>query len=228
MGWRRLTRSRHALWLLIRLRWPLARFWWLLSGARATTAHPTPSPPTPALPPQVVALSQVLAAGVNVGYEEIVNTAVRGEGKKAGAGRARVREKGARPRAHSHPRPCTPHLTPQPPTPSLSPLQVLRVNGHPVTNLRDLMRLVESAEGRYVRIDLEYNQVIKRGGGGVGGECVCVLGGGGSWGGGAGGGSMPRGAPHERPLSAHTRTHTPAHPPTHSRPAPTHPPPPSW
>lgn len=44
---------------------------------------PPPSYPTPFLPPppashQVVVLNQVLAADANVGYEEIVNTQVRG------------------------------------------------------------------------------------------------------------------------------------------------------
>lgn len=38
--------------------------------------------------------------------------------------------------------------------------QVVRVNGQKATNLRDLVRIVESTTSDYLRFDLEYNQVI--------------------------------------------------------------------
>ncbi|KAL4419940.1 hypothetical protein ABPG75_007038 [Micractinium tetrahymenae] len=61
---------------------------------------------------QVVVLSQVLAADVNVGFEEIVNT------------------------------------------------QVLKVNGQPINNLRDLVAAVTASSGQYLTLDLEYNQLV--------------------------------------------------------------------
>lgn len=63
---------------------------------------------------QVVVLSQVLAADVNVGYEEIVNT------------------------------------------------QVLALNGRPVHDMRALVAAAEdeSLDGDFIRLDLEYNQVV--------------------------------------------------------------------
>lgn len=61
---------------------------------------------------QVVVLSQVLAADVNVGFEEIVNT------------------------------------------------QVLKVDGRPINNLRDLVAAVAASTGQYITLDLEYNQLV--------------------------------------------------------------------
>lgn len=61
---------------------------------------------------QVVVLSQVLAAAVNVGYEDTVNT------------------------------------------------QVLRVNGTPVHNLAHLVALIQDCSDAYLRVDLEYSQLV--------------------------------------------------------------------
>ncbi|RMZ56724.1 hypothetical protein APUTEX25_002813, partial [Auxenochlorella protothecoides] len=61
---------------------------------------------------QIVVLAQVLAADVNVGYEDIVNT------------------------------------------------QVHAVNGQRVTCLAELVAAAEGGAGEYIRLDLEYNQVV--------------------------------------------------------------------
>jgi len=36
---------------------------------------------------------------------------------------------------------------------------VLKVNGQPVNNLKDLLAAVSGSEGEYLSLDLEYNQV---------------------------------------------------------------------
>lgn len=61
---------------------------------------------------QIVVLSQVLAADVNIGYEDIVNTSV------------------------------------------------LAINGSPVRNLRELVQLVEKCKDPFLRVDLDYGQMI--------------------------------------------------------------------
>lgn len=66
---------------------------------------------------QVVVLAQVLANEVSIGYEDIVNTAVKA------------------------------------------------VNGTEINNLKQLVELVQGCRDKYLRLDLEYNQV---GGGAVG------------------------------------------------------------
>ena len=71
----RLARCRCACWPLLGMLWPMAAAF-PLAGCCADSACPLPVPP--ALPLQVVVLNQVLAADVNVGYEEVVNTQVGG------------------------------------------------------------------------------------------------------------------------------------------------------
>ena len=48
---------------------------------------------------------------------------------------------------------------PAPFSPSVPPPQVLKVNGQPVNNLKDLLAAVSGSEGEYLSLDLEYNQV---------------------------------------------------------------------
>ncbi|GMI99161.1 degradation of periplasmic proteins 9, DegP protease 9 [Hibiscus trionum] len=61
---------------------------------------------------QLVVVSQVLVADINIGYEEIVNT------------------------------------------------QVLAFNGKPVKNLKNLASMVDSCKDKYLRFDLEYQQIV--------------------------------------------------------------------
>ncbi|KAK8586905.1 hypothetical protein V6N13_085921 [Hibiscus sabdariffa] len=61
---------------------------------------------------QLVVVSQVLVADINIGYEEIVNT------------------------------------------------QVLAFNGKPVKNLKNLANMVDSCKDKYLRFDLEYQQIV--------------------------------------------------------------------
>lgn len=42
---------------------------------------------------------------------------------------------------------------------SYCPQQVLKVNGTPVNNLKDLVAAVAGSSGQYITFDLEYNQV---------------------------------------------------------------------
>lgn len=44
--------------------------------------------------------------------------------------------------------------------PSWAGVQVLKCNGLPVNNLEDLANAVESCKAKYLRLDLEYNQVV--------------------------------------------------------------------
>ncbi|XP_039068243.1 protease Do-like 9 [Hibiscus syriacus] len=61
---------------------------------------------------QLVVVSQVLVADINIGYEEIVNT------------------------------------------------QVIAFNGKPVKNLKNLAKMVDSCKDKYLRFDLEYQQIV--------------------------------------------------------------------
>ncbi|XP_009349861.1 protease Do-like 9 [Pyrus x bretschneideri] len=61
---------------------------------------------------QLVVVSQVLVADINIGYEDIVNT------------------------------------------------QVLAFNGRPVKNLKSLVSMVENCDDKYLKFDLEYNQMV--------------------------------------------------------------------
>ncbi|GMJ04232.1 degradation of periplasmic proteins 9, DegP protease 9 [Hibiscus trionum] len=61
---------------------------------------------------QLVVVSQVLVADINIGYEEIVNT------------------------------------------------QVLAFNGKPIRNLKNLANMVDSCKDKYLRFDLEYQQIV--------------------------------------------------------------------
>ncbi|KAK4402375.1 Protease Do-like 9 [Sesamum angolense] len=61
---------------------------------------------------QIVVISQVLVADINIGYEDIVNT------------------------------------------------QVLAFNGEPVKNLKSLVSMVESCTDKYMKFDLEYQQIV--------------------------------------------------------------------
>jgi hypothetical protein len=126
-------------------------------------------------------LSQVLAADVNVGYEDIVNTQVGVGGWRSGRQggckglplplvsmrpawvleqRAFQQEPDAcstpcaLPQALSYPW-ASPLLIHTP----LPSLQVLKVNGQTVNNLKDLVAAVEGSTGQYLELSLEYNQV---------------------------------------------------------------------
>lgn len=49
--------------------------------------------------------------------------------------------------------------TVNPPSLPFPPPQVLKVNGKPVNNLKDLVAAVEGSTGQYLELSLEYNQV---------------------------------------------------------------------
>ncbi len=91
---------------------------------------------------QVVVLGHVLAAEINIGYEDIINTQVAG----CVVG---VRGPRGRPVARLLPmsRCCN--------------TQVKTVNGQVINNLQDLVRIVDNCRDPFLNIDLDYAQKVR-------------------------------------------------------------------